>query len=173
MISRTSPYATLVALAIAASTFVAAEPLNTAQTRVVEIRVDDLNAPLGIDDPAPRFSWQLSDSARGAKQAAYQVDVFSSPALAAANKPDWSTGRIASDQSLNVRYAGPALQASHRYTLRVKVWTAHESNSAHQPRPPPRAHGRQACSTRKPGKLTGSAMKPQRRMQFATLRLSG
>jgi len=130
MISRTSPYATLVALAIAASTFVAAEPLNTAQTRVVEIRVDDLNAPLGIDDPAPRFSWQLSDSARGAKQSAYQVDVFSSPALAAANKPDWSTGRVASDKSLNVPYAGPELKPSHRYTWRVKVWTAHESNSA-------------------------------------------
>ena len=34
----------------------------------------------------------------------------------------WSTGRIASDQSLNVRYAGPALKASTRYYWRVTVW---------------------------------------------------
>ena len=135
MISRSSMQCTLVTLALAAGTFTAAEQAKTASARLsparlVELRVDDLNAPLGIDDPAPRFSWQLSDAARGATQAAYEVDVFSSAALAAANKPDWSTSRVASDQSLNVRYAGPALKPSHRYTWRVKVWTEHENAPA-------------------------------------------
>jgi alpha-L-rhamnosidase len=125
MISRTYLCHTLVVLALAAGTITAAEPAKTASARLVELRIDDLNSPLGIDDPAPRFSWQLSDAARGARQAAYQVEVFASPALAAANKPDWSSGRLASDESLNVRYAGPALEPSHRYTLRVKIWTAH------------------------------------------------
>ena len=32
----------------------------------VELRVDNLKTPLGIDDPAPRFSWQLHDP-RGAR----------------------------------------------------------------------------------------------------------
>jgi len=129
MISRVSLHRTIVAvfvsLALAAGTRLAAQQTKTASARLKELRVDDLNAPLGIDDPAPRFSWQLSDSVRGARQVAYEVEVFSSMALAAANKPDWSSGRVASDQSLNVRYAGPALQPSHRYTLRVKVWVAH------------------------------------------------
>ena len=32
----------------------------------VELRVDELKTPLGIDDPTPRFSWQLVDPAHGA-----------------------------------------------------------------------------------------------------------
>ena len=45
-----------------------------------QLRVDNLVNPLGIDDPAPSFSWQLNDPARGAKQTAYQVDVFAGEA---------------------------------------------------------------------------------------------
>ena len=30
------------------------------------LRVDNLSAPLGMDDAAPKFSWQLHDGARGA-----------------------------------------------------------------------------------------------------------
>jgi alpha-L-rhamnosidase len=144
MISRSSMHCTLVVLAFVAASFAAegqakATPprlpaAELPQAELTDLRVDDLTAPLGIDDPAPHFSWQLSDSVRGARQAAYELQVFSSPALATANKPDWSSGRIASNQSLNVRYAGPALQPSHRYTWRVKVWVAHgpgpESGSA-------------------------------------------
>ncbi len=124
MISRSFLHFTFLALALAAGAFTAAGQTNTGSARVAELRVDDLKTPLGIDDPSPRFSWQLSDPARGAKQAAYQVEVFSSAALAAANKPDWSSGRVASDKSLNVPYAGPALQPSHCYTWRVEVWEA-------------------------------------------------
>jgi alpha-L-rhamnosidase len=36
----------------------------------------------------------------------------------------WQSGRVASGQSLNVRYAGPALQPSTRYFWRVSVWDA-------------------------------------------------
>jgi alpha-L-rhamnosidase len=125
MISRTFLRRTLVVLTLSACNFTAGAQANTASARLTGLQVDNLNAPLGIDDPEPRFSWQLSDPARGARQAAYEVAVFSSPALAAANKPDWSSGRVASDQSLNVRYAGPALEPSHRYIVRVKVWVAH------------------------------------------------
>jgi alpha-L-rhamnosidase len=148
MISRSSMHCTLVVLAFAAAPFAAAgqekaTPLRLPaaelpqaelpKAELTDLRVDDLATPLGIDDPAPHFSWQLNDPARGARQAAYEVQVFSSPALAAANKPDWSSGRIASNQSLNVRYAGPALQPSHRYTWRVKVWVAHGAASESAP----------------------------------------
>ena len=92
----------------------------------VDLRVDNLTTPLGIDDPNPGFSWQLSDAAAGAKQTAYQVDVFATPA----NVPTdfkiafWSSGRVESAQSINVRYAGTALQAFTRYYWRVTVWGA-------------------------------------------------
>jgi alpha-L-rhamnosidase len=89
------------------------------------LRVDELKTPLGIDDPAPRFSWQLHDPARGAKQTAYELQVASRLELLEPDKADvWDSGRIDSAQSLNVRYTGPALQPSTRYFWRVKVWDA-------------------------------------------------
>ncbi len=90
-----------------------------------ELRVDNLLNPLGIDDPAPSFSWQLSDPARGARQPAYQVDVFNGPAgMPDAKFAFWSSGRVQSAQSLNIRYAGPALKPSTQYYWFVTVWGA-------------------------------------------------
>ena len=92
-------------------------------TGPVELRVDNLKTPLGIDDPAPCFSWQLQDAARGAKQTAFELQVASRSELLNENKPDvWDTGRVASSQSLNIRYAGPSVAASTRYFWRVRVW---------------------------------------------------
>jgi alpha-L-rhamnosidase len=94
-------------------------------TGPVALQVDNLSNPLGIDDPAPRFSWQLQDSARGAAQAAYQVQVASSANLLQQNTPDvWNSDIVKSSQSLNVVYAGPALKPSTRYFWRVQVWSA-------------------------------------------------
>ena len=91
----------------------------------VELQVDNLHTPLGIDDAAPRFSWQLRDAAQGARQTAYQVDVAASAAALADGKADvWSSGRIEGPQSMNVSYHGPALAPSKRYYWRVKVWDA-------------------------------------------------
>jgi len=91
----------------------------------VELKVDDLKTPLGIDDPAPRFSWQLKDATRGAKQTAYEVQVASRAELLRTGKADvWTSGRVTSEQSLNVRYGGPALTPSTRYHWRVTVWDA-------------------------------------------------
>jgi alpha-L-rhamnosidase len=91
----------------------------------VELRVDDLKTPLGIDNGAPRFSWQLSDPGRSARQTAYEVMVATNAELLSSGKADvWDSGRVESDRSLNVVYAGPALQASTRYYWRVKLWDA-------------------------------------------------
>ena len=98
-----------------------------ALTGPVELQVDNLKTPLGIDDPAPRFSWQLQDPARGARQTAYEVKVASRAALLdeSAGKADvWDSGRVESDASMNVLYAGPELTPSTRYFWRVKVWDA-------------------------------------------------
>src|SRR6266852_6141586 len=91
----------------------------------VELRVDNLKTPLGIDDPAPRFSWQLRDSARGALQTAYELMVASTTAALMQGKADvWTSGHIDSSQSMNVAYKGPAEVPGKRYYWRVKVWDA-------------------------------------------------
>ncbi len=115
-------YRVALGLLLGAVTFVAkAAPF----TGPVELRVDDLKTPLGIDDAAPRFSWQLQDPARGARQTAYELQVASQAELLSENKADvWDSGRIASSESGNVHYAGPAVAPSTRYFWRVKVWDA-------------------------------------------------
>jgi alpha-L-rhamnosidase len=94
-------------------------------TGPVMLRADDLKTALGIDDPAPRLSWQLHDPARGAKQTAYEVLVASRAELLDVGKADvWDSGRIESGESLNVVYAGPAVAPGTRYFWSVKVWGA-------------------------------------------------
>src|SRR5579863_8449708 len=89
----------------------------------LHLRVDNLEAPLGIDDPSPSFSWQLRDPERGARQTAYKVEVAKSPESLDRGKADmWDSGRIDSAESLNVRYQGAPLAPSTRYYWRVEVW---------------------------------------------------
>ena len=111
--------------------FCAATLPLVAQTRAagaigpVQPRVDNLPSPLGIDDPAPSFSWQLHDPARGARQTAYEIQVASSSGNLSGGKADvWDSGRVESGESINIHYAGPALAASTRYFWRVKLWDA-------------------------------------------------
>jgi alpha-L-rhamnosidase len=110
-------------LIVAAAHLPAQSP--TAVLGPAELRVDNLPTPLGIDDPAPKFSWQLRDPARGAKQTAYEIDVATSEEILRANKSDvWTTGKVVSAQSLNVRFSGTPIWPSTRYFWRVTVWGA-------------------------------------------------
>jgi alpha-L-rhamnosidase len=107
---------------LAVAQFARAQAVQAGPT---ELRVDDLKTPLGIDDAAPRFSWQLHDPQRGARQTAYEVLVASSAeSLQKGNADVWDSGKVDSDQSLNVRYSGPAVTPSKRYFWRVKIWGA-------------------------------------------------
>ncbi len=89
----------------------------------VHLLVDDMREPLGIDDATPRFSWQLEDAARGSRQTAYRVLVATRPELLVDGNADvWDSGKVSSGQSLNVKYAGPAVKPSTRYWWRVEMW---------------------------------------------------
>jgi len=88
-----------------------------------KLRTDDLITPLGLDDQAPHFAWQLNDPRRGARQSAYQLQIATSRQQLASGKPDtWDSGRIASDQSVGVSYQGSTLTPSKRYFWRVLAW---------------------------------------------------
>ncbi len=70
----------------------------------LELRGDDLKTPLGIDDPAPRFSWQLRDPQHGAKQTAYEELVASRVELLGTGHADmWASGRIESKSGASGR----------------------------------------------------------------------
>ena len=92
-----------------------------ALAKPAHLTCDSLVQPLGIDAERPRLSWQLQDSRMGARQTAYQLQVATKPGLL--TNPDvWDSGKIASDRSVDVVYAGPALAATKRYYWRVTVW---------------------------------------------------
>ncbi len=117
----TAVYATMILLAV----FVTALPIEAASvdTRPVGLKCDSMVEPLGIDTVNPLLSWRLQDKSWGAKQTAYQIMVSSKPNATAHEKADvWDSGRIASEQSIDVPYAGPRLEAEKRYYWRVRVW---------------------------------------------------
>ncbi len=86
-----------------------------------EYRVD----PLGIDVLQPRLSWEMHDERRGAAQTAYQVLVASDPEKLAADQGDlWDSGKVSSDQSSHIVYAGKPLKSRMRCHWKVRLWDA-------------------------------------------------
>ena len=80
------------------------------------MRVEYLEAPLGIDDPAPRMSWAPISAARGAAMASFRIVVASGGATV------WDSGVVVSNSSVNVPYAGPAPASDTDYTWTL-TWT--------------------------------------------------
>jgi alpha-L-rhamnosidase len=112
----------LVWVAMVAAGNLLAQGDATAPVGPVHLQVDNLTRPLGIDDATPRFSWQLNDSAPGARQTAYRLLVATRAELLTDGNADvWDSGKVTSAQSLNVKYAGPAVKACTRYWWRVEV----------------------------------------------------
>lgn len=79
--------------------------------------------PLGIDVMEPRLGWQLSSDQPNAKQTAYRIFAASSPDKLAEGQTDvWDSGKVDSDQSVHVVYAGPRLDSRQRVYWKVLVW---------------------------------------------------
>jgi len=97
-----------------------------AQVRVQNLLCENLADPIGLDVARPRFSWQLlaAKDRRGVRQTAYEVRVAASAAGLAQGGPAavWNSGKVLSDSSVNVTYAGPTLQPNRRYHWQVRAW---------------------------------------------------
>ena len=91
-----------------------------------QLRCEYMVDPLGIDVAAPRLSWVMwADNAndRGQQQTAYQVLVATSAHRLAMNEGDlWDSGKVASDATLQVEYAGKPLQSRMCCHWKVRVW---------------------------------------------------
>ncbi len=78
--------------------------------------------PVTIDVPAPRLSWRLQGPGRARRQTAYQIQVATSKRLLTSAPDLWDTGRVVSDQSTLVIYAGAPLKSRMTCFWRVRVW---------------------------------------------------
>jgi len=114
----------LLALAGASSALAAPSArAASARARVVSPRIDGLDQPLGLENPAPRFSWALAaGTARGVVQSAYRLTVAASPAALKAGPLLWDSGQVASNASFDIAYGGPPLGSAQRCWWRVEAW---------------------------------------------------
>ena len=80
--------------------------------------------PLGIDVPRPALGWTLASSRRSDRQTAYQILAASDPALLAngAKSDLWDSGKVDSDNSLGIPYAGKPLASGQRVWWQVRAW---------------------------------------------------
>lgn len=90
--------------------------------RLIDLRCEYRSQPLGLDEPKPRFSWQLQAEERGKWQASYRVMVASDSSLVLPVRADlWDSGVVGSGNSSQIEYQGRALSAGTRYFWRVEV----------------------------------------------------
>ncbi len=98
--------------------------LTFAQMQVKKLRCEMLENPQGIDVTQPRLSWQISTSQRNVQQTAYQILVASSKEKLNKNEGDlWNSGKVNSNKSIHVSYAGKALPSRTQCYWKVKVFT--------------------------------------------------
>ncbi|MGD0782631.1 MAG: family 78 glycoside hydrolase catalytic domain, partial [Candidatus Aminicenantales bacterium] len=94
--------------------------------RVVRLRCESLINPSGIDIRRPHLGWVLDAAApavRGQRQTAYRILAASSPAKLDAGEGDlWDSGRVASDESAGIVYAGRPLVSGQRCRWKVRIW---------------------------------------------------
>ncbi len=95
-----------------------AKKSTKADVNVSWLRVENLEKPLGIDTPTPRFSWMTLSDKQDVRQTAYQIVVTDDQ-----GKELWNSGKVQSEQQLWVPYGGPALKSAAQCMWKVKVWT--------------------------------------------------
>ena len=87
------------------------------------LRCEYLVSPLAIDTREPRLSWQIQSTTRGAKQTAYQIIVASTRARLASNLGDlWDTGKVDSNETIQIAYQGKPLGSRQECFWKVRVW---------------------------------------------------
>lgn len=88
-------------------------------TTVYDLRCEYKHNPIDIDEKHPRLSWKLQSDSRGVRQTAYQIEVSTDASF---TYLVWDTGKVSSDTSIQIPYAGETLYPCRRYYYRVRVW---------------------------------------------------
>lgn len=104
---------------------------NAQNLSLYDLRCEYLKNPIGIDIRKPRLSWKIQSGGYNVKQTSYQILVADSPELLQPNKANiWDSGKITSDQSIQVEFDGKTLEATQVYYWKVKIWDNQGRSSA-------------------------------------------
>jgi alpha-L-rhamnosidase len=67
------------------------------------------------------FGWQMESERENVVQKIYEIKLFNSN-----NKLIWETGKVKSNQSINIYYDGTSLESRNEYYWKVKVWNNYD-----------------------------------------------
>lgn len=95
---------------------------------IAKITCENEIRPINIGTRTPRFGWVLESPVKNIKQTAYEINVTTLPADDHVRSFVWKSGKVYSDQSIWIPYAGARLRSDKRYNYEVTVW----DNSGHK-----------------------------------------
>lgn len=96
----------------------------------VDLKTNYQKNPLGIDSENPRLSWKIKTDEKGFLQSAYHVRAARSvPDLKNGKTLLWNSGKVASDNSIEVYYEGDSLISRQRVYWQVRIWNTKDEES--------------------------------------------
>jgi len=111
-------FLTFIVLCLSYVPLLAVSPLQP-----VSLTCEYIGNPINIDNATPQLSWRFLSSGKNEKQTAYEIivsDRFEGIDRSEGNF--WSSGKVLSDQNVNIRYQGKSLTSFTRYYWRVRVY---------------------------------------------------
>ena len=91
--------------------------------KIKDLRCEYAVNPIGIDVQNPRFSWILESGMRAQAQTAFQVIVAKDIESLGKHRGDkWDSGKIMSNNSVNIHYEGGMLMSGEKCFWKVRVW---------------------------------------------------
>lgn len=83
--------------------------------KCLDLLCEYLENPVGIDEIHPRFSWRIESDEVDTVQTAYEIKIDGI----------WESGKILSNQCIEVCYLGDLLSSRTKYSWSVRVWDNH------------------------------------------------
>jgi alpha-L-rhamnosidase len=133
---RTAVLSALVVTALVATLGAAAEPSSArrpagAPLAPAGLRVDGQASDALVGEARPVLAWTVRDNGRAEAQTGYEIRVEPAAEGAAGRREaGWDSGKVASSNSTDVAYTGPALVSDHTYTWSVRTWNTQDEASA-------------------------------------------
>jgi alpha-L-rhamnosidase len=106
--------------------------LLQASVTPVKLTCENLKDPLAVDILKPRLSWvNISpEKERGQCQTAFEIRVAGTREKLIAGKSDlWNSGKVISDESINIQYDGSPLKSRQDCWWQVRVWDKNGKSS--------------------------------------------
>ncbi len=96
---------------------------ETERISVENIKCENRKHPAGIEVQNPHFSWQIVSNGTNKTQYAYQIIVSADSLDVTDEKGNfWDSGKVLSEQSINVPLKMGKLQSGTKYFWKVRIW---------------------------------------------------